>query len=109
MYVLKFRKECPEIMQETFYDEVVVVRNGIALCNGEHVKNALEGMNYDYVGKIKDEKSLNSLLTKADKDKENLDFSLEVQKHTIKINDIPLPKERTEQPEQFVPYLENLE
>lgn len=105
MYVLKFKSECPEIMHEHFYDETVVVKNGVAICRGDHVKNALLGMNYDYIGTIDSDRDLKALFDK----KLDEDFSVEVKKHTISLDDLLYEPEKTEQPEQHKPYLENLE
>lgn len=75
MYVLKFNSPCPDHMLESFYDEVVPVRNGIAICVRDHIKNALMGMNYTYVGEIQNESGLQELF--AQKEKSDLRVSLE--------------------------------
>ncbi len=93
-------------MHENFYDEVVVVRNGIGFVVNEHVMNAMLGMNYEYVGLVQDTNKLKNLLNEEKEDK----LSLDVQKHTISLEELLKEKlEKTEQEETYRPYIENLE
>ena len=78
MYVLKFNAPCPEHMLENFYDEVVVVRNGVAICVGDHIRDALTSMNYTYIGHIEDESGLQDLFTQKEEDSIRLDLETKV-------------------------------
>jgi len=106
MHVLRYPRECPEIMTETFYDEVVTVRNGIALVERDHVMRSLSGpYGYEYIGEIKEGKELNQLLDKVEKSKVKAELSLSVEMHTIKIEDLLIEKEKPAEPKS---YLDNL-
>jgi hypothetical protein len=90
MFVLRFRGECPELMTEPFYDEVVTVRNGIALVEKEYNKDGMllgrEGYPgaYEYIGEIKEEKELKELLAhQADSD-----LALTIQNKVMNIEEL---------------------
>jgi hypothetical protein len=80
MYVLKYKHGCPELMLEQFYDEIVSIKNGIALVVNEHNKNSMLSMNYDYIGEIKEENELQEYLKKFD------DVVLSTKIETIKVD-----------------------
>ena len=84
MYVLKFNSPCPDHMLENFYDEVVPVRNGIAICVREHVRNALMGMNYSYIGQIEDENGLQELFAH----KEQSDLRLDLESKVVDLDEL---------------------
>lgn len=110
MYVLRYTRPCPEWMEESFYDEVVTVRNGIALVNKEHVKEALLGpdVGYEYIGEIKHERQLNALLNRKKTEEQEEEYGLAIRKSVLKIEDI-LPVEAPAEPEQHKPWIETLE
>jgi hypothetical protein len=97
-------------MIETFYDEVVAVRNGIALCNMEHVRDALLDPNvgYEYIGEIKHERQLNALLNRKKAEEQEEVYGLDIRKHVLKIEDI-LPVEEPTVPEIHKPWIDTLE
>lgn len=85
MFVLRFTRECPDLMMENFYDEVVTVRNGIALVVNEHVKNSLlVESGYEYVGEIKEEKELKEAL----ENKKKSDLRLELQTQVVDLDEL---------------------
>lgn len=61
LYVLRYKGAFEGNFVESFYDEIVTVKNRIALVRGEHVKNCLLGMNFEDVGIIDKEENLPEL------------------------------------------------
>src|SRR6266576_566012 len=107
MYVLRSTKEVPEYFEESFYDEVVSVRNGIALVLNDHVRDALIGPDFDYLGHIKDSKELEKFLVSDKKKADDEQIFLNVRKHILNIEDI-LPLEQSNEPEQHAPWIDTL-
>lgn len=105
MYVLRNTLPAPDYYEETFYDEVVAVRNQIALVVNEHVKNALVSplMAYEFIGVINDTNELDKLLA----EKENK-VELVVKKKVLKNEDL-YKKEDYSKPEQAKSWVDSLE
>ena len=61
LYVLKFVGNGPDNFMENCYDEVVVIKNRIALVQFEHNANMLRGMNFEFVGMVEKEEDLKEL------------------------------------------------
>lgn len=65
-YVLKYTGLGPDHFLEHCYDEVVTVRNQIALVQFEHNKNMLLGMQYEEIGQVENAEDVDKLLAKDD-------------------------------------------
>lgn len=65
-YVLKFVGLGMQTRQEPFYDEVVSVKNGIALVKQVHNKNQLLGRNFIELGFVESEEDIPALLHRDD-------------------------------------------
>jgi len=55
LYVLKYVGTGPGDFLEHAYDETIVVKNGVAVCQFEHNRDMLLGMNFESIGAVKDE------------------------------------------------------
>ena len=64
-YVLKFVGAGPDNFLEHCYDEVIAVKNRIALVQFEHNKNRLLGQQFEEIGTVNSEEDLKSLLGEA--------------------------------------------
>ncbi len=61
LYVLKFVGNGPDNFLEHCYDEVIVVKNRIALVQFEHNAHKLMGYNFELIGNIEKEEDLSEL------------------------------------------------
>jgi len=103
LYVLKYNGLFEGDFTESFYDEVVCVKNRVALVQFDHNKEQLLGRQFDLVGTIEDEGDLKNLFQSGD-------TQIEVRKERIeqpkKVSlDSILPKPEGEQKSWY----ENLE
>lgn len=60
-FVLKYNGVGPDDFLENCYDEVIVVKNRIALVQFEHNKNKLLGMQFEEIGMVENEDGLKEL------------------------------------------------